>query len=74
MWQSTAGAGSNTRPGQDIRLKRSMLIALIASFSVSALVGIAFVALGEFGEVQFKIIATTVSFGWFSLLGLCGAI
>ena len=74
LLQNASNYGVTPNNPADIKLKRTMLISLIVSFSLSALVGILFVALGEFGEVQLKILGTTTSAGWFSLLGLCGAI
>ncbi|MEM3074337.1 MAG: hypothetical protein QW727_00110 [Candidatus Pacearchaeota archaeon] len=54
-------------------LKRAFLISMIVSLSISALIGIIIFLLGEFGDIQTKILLTTLTIGGFSLAGLCSA-
>ena len=54
--------------------KRVFLIALIGAMVLSALVGIYIFLIGDFGEMEDKILLTTVSLAVFSLLGLCSAL
>lgn len=57
-----------------IELKKTFLITLIVSLSVSALVGIVLFLIGSFGDLEVKILFTTLVIGLFSLTGLCGSI
>lgn len=57
-----------------MNLKRLFLYILIASVSVSALIGIAVILLGNFGEFETKVLLTTGTITVTSILGLaCGA-
>lgn len=57
----------------DINFKKVFLISLIISLSISALLGIIIFLVGNFGEIQVKILLTTLTIGGFSLTGLCCA-
>ncbi|MCK5149769.1 hypothetical protein KAJ87_02495 [Candidatus Pacearchaeota archaeon] len=59
---------------RNITLKKYFSASLILSLSISALIGIFIFIFWEFGEVQRKILFTTLSLGGFSMLGLCAAI
>ena len=50
------------------------MLALIVALVVSALVGIYIFLLGDFGDIENKILLTTGSLAVFSLLGLCSAL
>ena len=54
--------------------KKAFLISMIVSLSISALIGIVIFLLGSFGEIQTRILLTTLTIGGFSLAGLCSAI
>ena len=55
-------------------LKKLFLYLLIASVSISALVGIGVILIGNFGPTEQKILATTFTITFTSILGLaCGA-
>lgn len=59
---------------QNLNLKKIFLYLLIASVSVSALLGIFVILFGDFGEIEVKILMTTVTITCTSILGLaCGA-
>lgn len=53
---------------------RGLLIALIASLSISALLGVWVLLVGEIGEVEERILMTTLSFGGFSVTGLAASV
>lgn len=57
-----------------LNLKKTFLIGLVISLTLSALVGVLAFLFGAFGEVEFKIIATTLAVGLFSLTGLVNAV
>ena len=57
-----------------VNYKRAFLLALIAALILSASVGIYIFLLGDFGEMENKILTTTVSLAVLSLLGLCSAL
>ena len=57
----------------DINFKKIFLISLIVSLSISALLGIITLLVGNFGEIQTRILLTTLTIGGFSLTGLCCA-
>ena len=58
---------------QNINLKKFFLYLLIASVSISAVLGIGVIVLGNFGETEGKIIGTTFVITCTSILGLaCG--
>jgi hypothetical protein len=62
------------RAPPEINLKRASLLALIASIAASALVGIGVILFGNFGELETKILLTTLTVSYASILGLaCGA-
>ncbi len=52
-------------------LKKAFLITMIVSLSISALIGIAVIIIGNLGETESKILGTTLAIGGFSLVGLC---
>lgn len=52
-------------------IKKLFLKILIASLSLSALIGIIIFLFGKFGDTEGKIVLTTLSFGASSLAGLC---
>lgn len=57
-----------------MNLKKLFLYLLIASVGISALIGIGVILIGNFGEFERKILATTVTVTVTSILGLsCGA-
>lgn len=56
---------------RDYSSKRIFLIATIASLGVSALIGIVVFLFGDFGDTEFKLLATTLSIGGYGLTGLC---
>ncbi len=58
-------------PVKKNNLKKTFLLTMIISLSLSALIGILVILLGEFGEFQAKVLITTLAVGGFSLLGLC---
>jgi hypothetical protein len=59
---------------QKINLKRTFLYTLIASIALSALIGIVVILFGNFGELETKILLTTLTVSYASILGLaCGA-
>ncbi len=53
--------------------KKYFLTTLVGALSISALIGIYIFLVGDFGETEGKILATTLSLGGFSLLGLASA-
>lgn len=58
----------------NLNLKKFFLYLLIASVAVSALLGIGVILLGDFGELETKILLTTLTVTCTSILGLaCGA-
>jgi len=57
----------------DINLKKVFLISLIISLSISALLGVIILLIGNFGQIQARILLTTLTIGGFSLTGLCCA-
>jgi hypothetical protein len=57
-----------------LNYKKSFLLALITALILSALVGIYIFLIGDFGEMENKILITTISLAVFSLLGLCSAL
>lgn len=54
--------------------KKVFLASLIGSLSLSALIGIVIFLVGDFGETQGKVLLTTLTFGLYSLTGLCSSI
>lgn len=60
--------------GNQLTLKRGFLYSLIGSVAVSALLGIATILSGDFGELQIRILLTTLTISAASVCGLsCGA-
>jgi hypothetical protein len=59
---------------ENLNLKKLFLYSLIASVSLSALIGIIVILFGSFGEFETKVLATTFTIACTSMLGLaCGA-
>ena len=59
---------------QKLNLKKIFLYLLISSISISAILGIAIILLGDFGEIELKVLLTTLVISCMSILGLaCGA-
>jgi len=59
---------------ENLNLKKIFLYLLIASVSLSAVLGIAVILLGDFGEFETKVLLTTLTVTVTSILGLaCGA-
>ena len=56
---------------QNFNLKKTFLITMIISLSISALIGIFILLFGDFGDTEWRILLTTLSIGGFSLTGLC---
>ena len=58
----------------EINIRRLFLIALVASVAVSALLGIGVILLGNFGEIEIRVLMTTFTVTVTSICGLaCGA-
>jgi hypothetical protein len=53
--------------------KKFFLTTLIGGLAVSALIGIVIFLIGDFGDIQVKILVTTLAVGGFSLTGLCSS-
>lgn len=59
---------------KDLNLRKLFLYVLIASVSTSALIGIAVIIIGNFGDLEAKILSTAMTVTVTSILGLaCGA-
>jgi signal transduction histidine kinase len=59
---------------RNLNLKKFFLYLLIGSVAISALLGIGVILLGDFGEIETKILLTTLTITCTSILGLaCGA-
>jgi len=56
---------------KQFNLKRTFLLAMIVSLSISALIGIVIFLLGDFGETEGRLLMTTLTVGGYSLIGLC---
>ncbi|MBS3128062.1 hypothetical protein J4410_02865 [Candidatus Woesearchaeota archaeon] len=54
-----------------VNFKKTFLITLIVSLSISALIGIFVFLFGDFGETEFRLLMTTLTIGGYSLTGLC---
>lgn len=52
-------------------VRRTAIIVIVASLSITALIGIATLLIGDFGEVQSKIMLTTLVIGIYSIVLLC---
>ncbi len=57
----------------NLNYKKYFLITLVGALSISALIGIYIFLAGDFGETEGQVLATTLSLGGHSLLGLCCA-
>lgn len=55
---------------EELHLKKIFLISMIVSLSISALVGVVIFLIGNFGEIEARILFTTISIGIYSLIGL----
>ena len=58
---------------ENTNFKKVFLITMIISFSISALIGIIIFLLGNFGEIEARILFTTLTIGGFSLTALCSS-
>ncbi len=56
---------------QNFNFKKTFLITMIVSLSISALIGIIVFLFGDFGDTEFKLLMTTLTIGSYSLTGLC---
>ena len=56
---------------QNFNFKKTFLITMIISLSISALIGIFVFLFGDFGETEAKLLLTTLTIGGYSLTGLC---
>lgn len=56
---------------QNFNFKKTFLIAMIISLSISALIGIFVFLLGYFGQIELNLLITTLTIGGYSLIGLC---
>ena len=54
-----------------IQFKRTFLLTMIVSLSISALIGIIIFLFGNFGETEGRLLMTTLTVGGYSLTGLC---
>jgi hypothetical protein len=69
----THGVGG-VRASRTARFTRALLIALIVSLSASAVLAVWAVLVGDFGDLEVRILFTTLAFGLFSLAGLGAAL
>ena len=58
---------------QEFAFKKTFLLSLVISLSVSALIGVIIFLFGEIGELEFRLLMTTLAIGGYSLTGLCCA-
>ena len=59
---------------QNLNLRKFFLYLLISSVAISAIIGIGVILLGDFGELETKILLTAITITCTSILGLaCGA-
>ncbi len=56
---------------QNFNFKKTFLITMIISLSISALIGIFVFLFGDFGETEARLLLTTLTIGGYSLTGLC---
>ncbi len=56
-----------------LNLKKVFLTAMILSLTLAALTGIGVFLLGNFGELELRILLTTLEVGIFSMTSLCCA-
>lgn len=59
------------KPKQKFNFKKSFLMTMIISLTISAFIGIIIFLFGSFGDTEFRILLTTLSLAGFSLAGLC---
>lgn len=55
-------------------MRKLFLILLLASLGVSALLAIFVFLVGDFGDIELRILATTLTIGGYSLTGLCSSV
>lgn len=55
---------------KNFNLKKIFLIIIIASLSIGALIGIIIFLFGDFGELEFRLLLSTIALAGFSLTGL----
>ncbi|TFV98902.1 hypothetical protein [Orlajensenia leifsoniae] len=67
----SAPDGSASGSAAVSRWRRIAVIVIVASFSITALVGIISLLVGSLGDVQWRILGTTSLVGTFSVLALC---
>jgi hypothetical protein len=61
-------------PAQQFSIRRVFLVSLISSLSLSALVAIFIFLVGNFGEIEVRLLLTTLTIGGYSLTGLCSSV
>lgn len=67
-----SGAVSRTpRPAGVRGARRAAIVALVVSLSITAIIGIAVLLTGSFGELQGRVLGTTLTIAGFSILALC---
>jgi hypothetical protein len=59
---------------ENTNFKKVFLITMIVSLSIAALIGIIIFLAGSFGELEAKILFTTLAIGGFSLTALCSSV
>ena len=57
----------------NIDFKKYFLKTLVVALCISALIGIIIFLFGDLGEIEAQLLMTTLTFGGFSLTGLCSA-
>ena len=57
----------------DVNFRKVFLMTMIISLSISALIGIIIFLIGEFGDIEARILFTTLTIGGFSLTALCSS-
>ncbi|MHB1235120.1 MAG: hypothetical protein ACYCZK_05545 [Microbacteriaceae bacterium] len=69
---SASSLSSSAGPPDRLQMiRRSAIIVVVVSLSITALIGIATLLLGNFGEVQGRIMLSTLAIGVFGILSLC---
>ena len=59
---------------QNLDFKKTFLISMIISLSISALIGIFVFLFGDFGYIEVRLLLATLTIGGYSLTGLCCSI
>ncbi len=59
---------------ENLNYKKYFIVTLIVALSIGALIGIIIFLFGDFGEIEVQLLLTTLSFGGYSLTGLCSSI